>query len=123
VKVDWVVVGCGSAALAVVLGAFGAHALKGSIGVDEIEIWKTGVQYQMVHAIAIVVHGVFRERRSVGAAPAWCFFLGSLVFCGSLYVLAVGGPRGVGVITPVGGVLFVVGWVVFGVQAVRGRRD
>jgi uncharacterized membrane protein YgdD (TMEM256/DUF423 family) len=118
-----IAVGCALAGVAVVLGAFGAHALKGSLGADEIEVWRTAVQYQMGHALGMVLHGLFRERREVKDAPAWCFFLGSVVFSGSLYALALGAPRGVGMVTPVGGVLFIVGWGVFAVQAVRSRRS
>jgi uncharacterized membrane protein YgdD (TMEM256/DUF423 family) len=119
VKPNWIAIGCASGALAVVLGAFGAHALKERVGADELDIWKTAVQYQALHALALVLFGLFRERRSVGSAPGWCFAAGSAIFSGTLYAIVLGGPRVLGAVTPVGGVLLIGGWIAFAVQALK----
>ena len=118
-KPNWIAIGCASGALAVVLGAFGAHALKERVGADELEIWKTAVQYQMLHALALVLFGLFRERRASSAAPGWCFAVGSAIFSGTLYAIVLGGPRVLGAVTPVGGVLMIGGWILFALQAAR----
>jgi uncharacterized membrane protein YgdD (TMEM256/DUF423 family) len=119
VKPNWIAVGALSGALAVVLGAFGAHALKSRVGPDELDIWKTAVLYQATHALALVLFGLFRQRRVASAAPGWCFLAGSAIFSGTLYGLALGGPRILGAITPIGGVLFIAGWLAFAWQALR----
>jgi uncharacterized membrane protein YgdD (TMEM256/DUF423 family) len=121
VKPNWIAIGALSGALAVVLGAFGAHALKSRVGPDELEIWKTAVQYQATHALALVFFGLFRERRATSATPGWCFLTGSAIFSGTLYGLALGGPRVLGAVTPIGGVLFIAGWILFAVQALRAQ--
>jgi uncharacterized membrane protein YgdD (TMEM256/DUF423 family) len=121
-KPNWIAIGCASGALAVISGAFGAHALRDRIGPEALEIWKTGVLYQAIHAVALVLFGLFRERASSGAAPGWCFLAGSAIFSGTLYGLALGGPRFLGAVTPIGGVLFIAGWIAFAWQAMRRDR-
>lgn len=118
-KPNWIAIGCASGALAVALGAFGAHALKARVGPDDLEIWKTAVQYQAIHALALVLFGLFRERKASSAVPAGCFLLGSAIFSGTLYALVLGGPRWLGAVTPVGGLSFIAGWIAFALQALR----
>jgi uncharacterized membrane protein YgdD (TMEM256/DUF423 family) len=101
----------------VALGAFGAHGLKHQLGSGGIDTWQTAVLYHLVHALALLLVGVWL--RFVGgtgtAAPllvaGWSFALGVLLFSGSLYALALGGPRLLGPVTPLGGVAFIVGWL------------
>jgi uncharacterized membrane protein YgdD (TMEM256/DUF423 family) len=131
-KPNWIAIGALSGALAVVLGAFGAHGLKDRISPADLEIWRTGVLYQAIHAVALVLFGLFRdglardgfrrEKRGWSSAPGWAFLSGSLVFSGTLYALALGGPRVLGAITPLGGLAFIVGWLAFAVIAIRGRE-
>ncbi|MEM7396206.1 MAG: DUF423 domain-containing protein [Verrucomicrobiota bacterium] len=93
------------ALLGAALGAFGAHAL--SLGERE-SIWETAVQYQMIHALALLLWAI-RPSRTRG--PALCFLIGVFLFSGSLYGLCLGGPGNVlGPITPLGGVSFLIGW-------------
>jgi uncharacterized membrane protein YgdD (TMEM256/DUF423 family) len=102
----------------VALGAFGAHALKESLtAAGHVDTWKTAVQYHLIHALAIVAVGLAAGAGSDRGAPVslwrWVFFAdGILLFSGSLYWLSLGGPRWLGPVTPVGGVLFLLGWLV-----------
>ena len=101
-------------ALAVVLGAFGAHALKSMISPEALENWKTAVNYQFIHVLALFGLSLMPENRLVKAA-SWCFGLGILFFSGSLYLLSLREiadlPLSVlGPITPLGGLLFIVAW-------------
>jgi len=108
-------------ASAVLLGAFGAHALRGVLDARGAELWHTGVNYQAWHALALAVAtglGCGRSRRVAMAA----FAVGIVLFSGSLYALALGAPRWVGVITPFGGLAFVAGWLALG-WALRTRNE
>jgi uncharacterized membrane protein YgdD (TMEM256/DUF423 family) len=101
-KRDWLRAGaCVSAGVAIAAGAFGAHAASGSA----IEWLKTGASYQLVHAVAVFVAG--RQYR----APSRVLQAGSLVFSFSLYALALGGPRWIGAIAPLGGSAMIIGWL------------
>lgn len=115
----WVALGAGLGGLGVVLGAFGAHALKERLGVEQLEWWHTGVLYHALHALALVGWGLHRAWSGRGAAPGWCFALGIAVFSGTLYAMALGGPRWLGAVTPLGGTLLIAGWALFAIQALR----
>lgn len=114
-----IVVGCVLGALGVVAGAFGAHALKSTLDADALATWHTAVLYQLVHAVALVLHGLFTRDRSTRGIAAWCFAVGVALFSGSLYALALGAPRWCGAITPFGGTLFIAGWIAFALEARR----
>lgn len=109
---------------AVAAGAFGAHALKGRLAPDMAAVWQTAVQYQAWHALALVGVGLLRlqwpARRGVGVAGA-LFTAGIVLFSGSLYALALTGVRGIGAVTPVGGVAFLAGWAVLAWSVARRR--
>ena len=111
----WVAVGTLSAFLGVALGAFGAHALANRLSERELAIFHTGTQYQMYHALALIGLGIYVAREPSDAAnfAGWAFTLGTVIFSGSLYALALSGVRMLGAITPVGGVLFLIGWLAF----------
>lgn len=98
--------------LAVALGAFGAHALRGRLGEDLLAVFETGVRYQAYHALALLALAALEPQLSPrpAAAAAWCFALGILLFSGSLYALALTGVRRLGMVTPMGGLLFLAGW-------------
>jgi len=98
--------------LAVALGAFAAHGLKGRIPAASLEVFQTGVHYQGLHALALlVVGGLLLVRPLPGLkAAGWAFFTGILLFSGSLYLLALTEVRTLGWITPIGGVSFLFGW-------------
>ena len=110
------VLGALLAFLAVALGAFGAHALKGRLSADDAAIWQTAVQYHGWHALALLACGlVLQARPDAGAVvvAAWLFVAGVALFGGSLYALALGAPRGIGAVTPIGGIAFLAGWAAF----------
>jgi len=107
--------------LSVCLGAFAAHGLKHHIAAESLAIWQTGVQYQMYHALALLGVGVlyhFRASKSLNLSGL-AFILGSFLFSGSLYALALGALPMVGMITPVGGLVFLTGWGALFVHAQR----
>jgi uncharacterized membrane protein YgdD (TMEM256/DUF423 family) len=115
----WIAVGAFSAAVAVLLGAFGAHGLKAHVSEADLEIWKTGVLYHAIHSLALVLFGLFQERRRTSSAPGALFLAGIVIFSLTLYGIGIGGPGWLGAITPIGGLALVAGWVLFGIQAVR----
>ena len=100
-------------ASAVLLGAFGAHALRGMLDAQSRELWHTAVNYHVWHALALAVAAGFGRGRSGRVAIA-AFAFGIVLFSGSLYALALGAPRWCGVITPFGGLAFVAGWLALG---------
>jgi uncharacterized membrane protein YgdD (TMEM256/DUF423 family) len=99
-----------SGALAVMLGAFGAHALRTSIDAAALQIWHTAVEYQFWHALALLATAFVPASRWRTAAIIG-FAAGIVAFCGSLYALALGAPRLIGAVTPLGGVCFMLGWL------------
>ena len=121
-------VGTGAAVLAalagasaVLLGAFGAHALHDVLGPAGRELWHTAVDYHMWHALALVL-AVLVGRGRTARISQGAFVVGIVLFSGSLYALALGAPRWVGIITPFGGLAFVCGWIALGFS-LRGRVD
>ena len=110
--------------LAVALGAFGAHALEAVLDDYGAGIWDTAVQYQMFHATAILIIGVLMSTKLIGkvATLKWAAILmnlGIVIFAGSLYVLAISGIKILGAITPIGGVLFLTGWILVIVSVLK----
>ena len=102
------------AALAVAAGAFGAHALRARLAPERLDTYEIAVRYQLYHALALLVLGVAMERWPAAGLhlPAWLFLAGIAVFGGTLYTLALGGPRWLGAVTPVGGVCLIAGWLI-----------
>ena len=103
-----------SAATSVVLGAFGAHALKGKLSISSQATFETAVHYQMTHSLGLLLVGVLMLVLGIKTpwlTAAWSFTVGIFLFSGSLYGLALLGWRWLGPVTPVGGALFIVGWL------------
>lgn len=103
------------ALIAVVTGAFGSHALEHQLEArDTLDSWRIGVRYAMWHALALLAWAAARESTNANLGGRWVlipFVLGSLLFSGSIFALALGGPGAIfGPITPLGGVLLIVGW-------------
>ena len=96
--------------LAVALGAFGAHGLRERLSSDSMGIYQTGVQYHMIHALALLALAALADRVRHVAVIGWLFVFGVLIFSGSLYLLAITGERWLGAITPLGGICFLAGW-------------
>lgn len=110
-------------ASAVVLGALGAHALRGVLSAPMLEIWQVAVRFQFWHALALVACALLARRSHAAYLGAVLFALGIVLFCGSLYALALGAPRMLGVVTPLGGLCFIVAWVALGVGLYRGASE
>lgn len=107
--------------LGVAVGAFGAHGLKSMLAPEMLAVFETGVRYHMYHALAVLVAGRVCETRD---HPLFCyaagaFILGIVLFSGSLYVLSVTEVRWLGAITPLGGVMFLIGWLLLGIGFVK----
>ena len=114
------------ACLAVILGAFGTHGLRGKLAIDLIQIYETGTHYLMIHALGTVLYGLWYQMASkdklgapIKAWPVKFFGVGAIIFSGSLYCITFTGIRGFGMITPIGGLLFILGWLGFAAQAAR----
>ncbi|MBI4519265.1 MAG: DUF423 domain-containing protein [Gemmatimonadetes bacterium] len=117
------VIGCASAFLAVAAGAFGAHALRDRLEPTLLDAFDTGARYQLLHALALlaVAWATTRWTAGTGAVLAgWLFVAGTVLFSGSLYLLALTGARSLGAVTPLGGLCFLAGWVALGWAAWRG---
>jgi len=95
----------------VALGAFGAHGLRERLSPSMLEVYRTGVLYHLIHAVALLAVALGADRLARPRAVAALFTAGIVVFSGSLYALALTGTRGLGAVTPVGGLLFMAGWV------------
>ncbi|MFI5361686.1 MAG: DUF423 domain-containing protein [Elusimicrobiota bacterium] len=108
----WISSGAALMFLAVALGAFAAHGLKARLSPEMLTVWETGVRYHVYHALALLALGAARGPDKAG----WCFLAGIAVFSGSLYVLALTGERRLGMITPIGGLLFLAGWLLFALK-------
>ena len=99
--------------LAVILGAFGAHALKARLDENLLKIYQTGNEYHFYHALGLIIIGVIALNIPVNLwlkASGWMMFAGIVLFSGSLYILGILNLRWLGVITPVGGILFIFAW-------------
>ena len=104
----------------VALGAFAAHGLKGRLTPAYLDVFQTGVHYQQIHALALLAVALLAARAAnrLLTAASLCFSLGIVLFSGSLYLMTLGGLK-LGLVTPLGGVLFLVGWACLGLSAWR----
>lgn len=110
----FVSLGAGSALIAVAAGAFGAHALRSRLEPASLAIFETGARYQMYHALALVAVAFALSQWPASRTAVWAgwlFVAGTILFSGSLYLLALSGVRWLGAITPLGGVAFMLGWL------------
>jgi len=112
--------------LAVCLGAFGSHGLKSKLPENLLHAWATGVQYHFYHVFALVFVALLINQGIVGrwlTASAALYLGGILFFCGSLYWLALGGPRWLGPLTPLGGLCFILAWASLFIGVLQHRAD
>ena len=120
---NWSVVGAVLMALAVGLGAFGAHGLKNRLDAYSMSVYEKAVFYHFIHGLGILLAAVLARTNGISAAGlarvGWLLFVGIVLFSGSLYALAISGIRVLGAITPFGGIAFIVGWVVLAVETAR----
>ena len=116
--------GAVSGFIGVAAGAFAAHGLRQRLSGEMLAIFETGARYQMYHALGLIAVA-WAASRWGGALPVWagwCFVAGTVLFSGSLYLLALSGVRWLGAITPLGGLAFLAGWLLLAVAAFRGAR-
>ncbi|GKV69096.1 DUF423 domain-containing protein [Sporosarcina sp. NCCP-2716] len=123
----FIIAGAVNGAIAVALGAFGAHALADKLSAHYLDIWEKAVHYQMFHAAALLVVGILMSPALFGPSNAltwagWLFLAGIIIFAGSLYALSLSGIGVLGAITPIGGVAFIAGWIMLIVAAVKFGR-
>jgi uncharacterized membrane protein YgdD (TMEM256/DUF423 family) len=123
---NWTAVGAVLLALAVGLGAFGAHGLKGRLDAYSMGVYEKAVLYHFLHALGILLIALLARTGAIGVAgharAAWLLFVGIVLFSGSLYVLAVSGIRALGAITPLGGLAFIAGWLLLAYEALRSQK-
>lgn len=118
----WAMAGAANAFLAVAAGAFGAHGLRSRVSERMLEVFETGARYQMFHALGLLaVAWLASQREGVANAAGGAMLAGVVLFSGSLYAMALTGVTKLGMVTPLGGVGFLVGWVLFG-RAVMALR-
>jgi len=120
----YILTGAVYALLAVALGAFGAHALEDTLSPSMLETYEVGVRYQMYHALGLILLGALSDRALRTRALVWSARLlhaGILIFSGSLYVLTLTGYTKLGMVTPIGGVAFISGWVMLIVAFTRSK--
>ncbi|MCM3116221.1 DUF423 domain-containing protein [Neobacillus sp. MER 74] len=119
----FIIVGAINAFIAVALGAFGAHGLKDKLDAYYLDIWKTGVTYQMFHAIGMLIVGLLIGKIATASPQftwsGWLMLAGIIFFSGSLYVLSLTKIGILGAITPIGGVCFLAAWILIVVGAVK----
>jgi len=117
----FVLLGSLSAFVGVALGAFGAHGLKTRVTPEMLTVWQTGVQYHLVHALSLVLIGILcqlmPESSSLVRSAGWMILAGSLLFSGSLYLMVLSDIRALGMITPLGGIAFLIGWLLLAIAA------
>lgn len=123
---NWTAIAALSLAFAVGLGAFGAHGLRDKLDPYSMTVYEKAVLYHFLHALGILLVALLGRTGAISAAGqarvAWLLFAGIVLFSGSLYVLAVSGVRALGAITPLGGLAFIVGWLLLAYEALRSAR-
>ena len=120
-----------SMAIAICLGALGAHRLKESLSSTELDSFQTAVFYHIVHALAllIVVQFISEQAKKIEKAALWCLMLGPILFSGSVYLLSTASMTGLsiepilGPVTPIGGLTMIVGWVLLGITFARNQTN
>ena len=118
----FILLGSLNALIGVALGAFGAHGLKTKVAPDMLTVWNTAVQYHLIHALGLLLIGILYHL--MPDAPliktaGWSILLGIILFSGSLYALVLTGIKPLGIITPFGGVAFLLGWLLIAISAWR----
>ncbi len=123
---NWTLIGAIFMALAVMLGAFGAHGLKDRLSEYSMTVYEKAVFYHFVHAIGILLVALLARASAISVSGAnrigWLLSIGILLFSGSLYALAISGVRALGAVTPLGGVAFIAAWCVLAYEALRAQR-
>lgn len=121
----WAALGALTMAIAIGMGAFGAHGIRGRVSDRMLAIWETAARYQAYHALGLLALGLLRDRLDAGAKQidrvAMLFIVGMLIFSGSLYLLVATNLRWLGAITPLGGVSWISAWILLSVTLARSK--
>ena len=121
----WIVLGAASGFVAVALGAFAAHGLSGRVAPEALGWVETGARYEMFHALALLAVAFLAQREirtsAVLSVAGWAFLLGTMLFSGSLYAMALADWRALGAVVPVGGAGFLIGWAALAVYGLNAR--
>lgn len=118
----FILLGSLNALIGVALGAFGAHGLKTKVAPEMLTVWNTAVQYHLIHALGLLLIGILYHLMpdaSLIKTAGWSILLGIILFSGSLYALVLTGTKPLGIITPIGGVAFLIGWLLIAIAAWR----
>jgi uncharacterized membrane protein YgdD (TMEM256/DUF423 family) len=118
----FILLGSLNALIGVALGAFGAHGLKTKVAPEMLTVWNTAVQYHLIHALGLLLIGILfhlMPDAPLIKTAGWSILLGIILFSGSLYALVLTGTKPLGIITPIGGVAFLVGWLLLAIAAWR----
>lgn len=121
-----ILLGAGNAALAILFGAFAAHALRNSLSEQMLSIFQTAVDYHLYHALGLIIIGLLISQRSYSRLlnlSAIAMLVGIIVFCGSLYLLSLTGKSWLGMITPLGGVTFIASWILIVIGYFKSDQD
>ncbi|MCG3878190.1 DUF423 domain-containing protein [Psychrobacter sp. Ps6] len=108
---NWIGIAAINMAIAVALGAFGAHGLENIVSAQQFEWWHTATLYLFIHALGLLVVGLLIRLKYTTQTTAWLLQIGIIIFAGSLYAMTLGASRWFGAITPIGGVLMIAGWL------------
>jgi uncharacterized membrane protein YgdD (TMEM256/DUF423 family) len=118
----WIAIGAASGFLSVALGAFGAHGLAKILDEHSLSVFRTGAQYQMYHALGLILWGLWLAQKGTSHSfVGWAFLAGTFLFCGSLYALALTQTKWLGAVAPLGGLSFMAGWVGFCLAALKSQ--
>lgn len=120
----WIFLGAIFCFLGVLFGAFGAHVLSKVLTEKEMHTYQTATLYQFIHAIGLILAGLWSKKSLPGNVNfiGWCFTAGVVLFSYSLYAMAFGAPHILGLLTPIGGLFFMLGWLSFAAQAFRSTQ-
>ncbi|MGO1375653.1 DUF423 domain-containing protein [Psychrobacter sp.] len=116
---NWIGIAAINMAVAVALGAFGAHGLKNIASAQQLEWWHTATLYLFIHALGLLLVGLLIRLKYITQTTAWLLQIGIIIFSGSLYAMTLGAPLWFGAITPIGGVLMIIGWLWLALSAFK----
>lgn len=116
---NWISIAALNMAIAVALGAFGAHGLKAIVSTQQLEWWQTATLYWFIHGLGLLLVSILIRLNYATQTTAWLLQVGVIIFAGSLYAMTLGAPRWFGAITPIGGVLMIAGWLWLAVTTFR----
>ena len=116
---NWIGIAAINMAIAVALGAFGAHGLKDIASAQQLEWWHTATLYLFIHALGLLLVGLLIRLKYITQTTAWLLQIGIIIFSGSLYAMTLGAPLWFGAVTPIGGVLMIIGWLWLALSAFK----